>query len=1167
MPCAACGHDNEPGSRFCDECGATMAVACPSCAEPNRPDARFCKSCGAQMAGETAPQARHAQPAATAERRLVTVLFTDLVGFTTFAEDRDPELVRELLSRYFETATDLIGRHGGTVEKFIGDAVMAVWGTPAAHEDDAERAVRAALELVEAVRALSPALQARAGVLTGEAAVTLGAQNQGMVAGDLVNTAARLQGVAEPGTVLVGEATMRAASGAIVFEPIGDHSLKGKTAPIPAWHALRVVAARGGQGRADALEAPFVGRDEELRQLKEQLHAVGREQRVRLVSITGPAGIGKSRLVWELEKYVDGVTENIWWHRGRSPSYGEGITFWALGEMIRRRAGLAEDDDEATTRERIAATLAQHVPDAGDRERIEPALLTLLGVEPAPEGGRDTLFPAWRLFFEKIAASGTTVLVFEDLQWADSGLLDFIDHLLDWLKALPVMVVTLARPELFDRRPDWAAGRRHLTAMSLEPLSNDAITELLAGLVPGLPDPAVRAIVARAEGMPLYAVETVRALLADGRIERLGDAYQPVGDLSQLAVPESLRSLIASRLDGLEGADRSLLQDAAVLGQAFSTDAVAAINGAPAAELEPRLRALVRRELLELESDPSSPERGQYRFVQSLIREVAYATLARRDRRARHIAVARHFEGQGDEELAGALASHYLAAHQASDEGPEADALAAQARIALSAAADRAASLGAPDQAVTFLDQALSVTTDPTDRAELLHRASLSASVAARRDAAEYATAAIEAFRQLNDAVGVARATGRLGHILLESGEQAEAVRVLEAAIAAAEEVDAPPVLAETLSYMARAYMRGADQQKAVAAADRSLIIAERLNLEEVATEALLNKGSALDNLGRRREGIALLEMAVERSRRYGWTSRELRARHNLAAAYADDEPVRATLMTQEALELARQLGDRGSAVGLCANTAIGMYDAGRDWDEQMASLKEVLAGTTLRFDRIRLRSALGLFETARGEALDSLAAEMREIVGDSSNPAELQMLAFAESDVALLSGDLARAYRQGILATELATSQPEAGYYIAGRAAILARNLEWMRPAAEGMARVQLSGRSNTALKVQYVAAVAALEGRRADALVGFRESRNLVRDMGLWFQAARHTMEAIILLPDEPEVLAWADEARSLFEKLGAKPYLDRLDEALASASASSLPVPASETARASA
>ena len=334
-----------------------------------------------------------------AERRLVTVLFADLVGFTPFAEERDAEEVRETLTRYFDLASEVIARYGGSVEKFIGDAVKAMWGAPVAHEDDAERAVRAGLELVDVVRSLGPEIQARVGVLTGEAAVTLGATNQGMVAGDLVNTAARLQSVAAPGTVLVGEATYRAGSSAIAFESLGQQALKGKSSPVPAWRALRVVAQRGGQGRAEGLEPPFVGREEELRLLKDALDATGREQRVRLVSITGPAGIGKSRLAWEFEKYLDGVVENVLWHRGRSPSYGEGIAFWALGEMVRRRAGLLETDDEATARGRLAATVAQYVPGEEDRRWVEPALLALLGLEPAPAGGRDALFAGWRLFF------------------------------------------------------------------------------------------------------------------------------------------------------------------------------------------------------------------------------------------------------------------------------------------------------------------------------------------------------------------------------------------------------------------------------------------------------------------------------------------------------------------------------------------------------------------------------------------------------------------------------------------------------------------------------------------------------------------------------------------------------------------------------------------------
>ena len=441
-----------------------------------------CRPAGRRQSTERPPSRRPP----VSERRLVSILFADLVGFTTLAEGKDAEDTRELLSAYFDLSRDVIGRYGGTIEKFIGDAVMAVWGAPVAHEDDAERAVRAALDLVDEVRTLGPTIQARAGVLTGEAAVTLGATNQGMVAGDLVNTASRLQSAAAPGTVLVGEATHRAASNAIAFEEAGEQTLKGKTSPVPAWRALRVVAELGGRNRSETLEAPFVGRDDELRLLKDLFHATGRERRARLVSVIGPAGIGKSRLGWEFSKYTDGVVDTTYWHVGRSPAYGEGISFWALGEMVRRRAGLFETDDETTTRLKIAETLVEYVPDEADRRWIEPALLTLLGVETSA-GGSEQLFAAWRTFFERIADQGTVAMVFEDFHYADSGLIDFVDHLLEWSRSVPIFVITLSRPELLERRADWGAGKRNFTSLYLEPLDPGAMRELLAGLVPGLP--------------------------------------------------------------------------------------------------------------------------------------------------------------------------------------------------------------------------------------------------------------------------------------------------------------------------------------------------------------------------------------------------------------------------------------------------------------------------------------------------------------------------------------------------------------------------------------------------------------------------------------------------------------------------------------------------------
>jgi len=371
LDCPVCGTTNEPGRKFCGECGTLLASACPSCGASNAPGVKFCGECGTDLRNPGAAVAAGKPDAPTAERRLVSILFADLVGFTTLSESRDAEKVRELLDRYFAAATQIIGSYGGTIEKFIGDAVMAVWGAPTAFEDDAERAVRSALDLVAAVEALGAEvgaeLRVRAGVLTGEAAVTLGATNQGMVAGDLVNTASRLQSVAPPGTVLVGDATYHAASDAIAFEPAGDQLLKGKAAPVPAYRALRVVARRGGAGRNEQLEAPFVGRGPELRMLKDFHVATGAERRPRLVSIIGQGGIGKSRLIWEFQKYLDGVTEVVYWHQGRSPAYGVGISFWALAEMVRTRTGISDGDDPAAARAQLSDALAEWVTDEAER--------------------------------------------------------------------------------------------------------------------------------------------------------------------------------------------------------------------------------------------------------------------------------------------------------------------------------------------------------------------------------------------------------------------------------------------------------------------------------------------------------------------------------------------------------------------------------------------------------------------------------------------------------------------------------------------------------------------------------------------------------------------------------------------------------------------------------
>jgi class 3 adenylate cyclase/tetratricopeptide (TPR) repeat protein len=1165
--CAACGTESPVGRKFCSECGSPLARSCPTCGAQTQPGQKFCSECGTQLAeGSAAPAAAAGQsltaaagaagsstpvvPIAAvpvAERRLVTVLFADLVGFTAFSEGRDAEETRELLSRYFEGARDAVTRYGGTVEKFIGDAVMAVWGTPTAHEDDAERAVRTALDLIDAVRQLGPGIEARVGVMTGEAAVTLGAAGQGMVAGDLVNTASRLQGVAPPGTVLTGERTRRAANAAIAFEPAGEQLLKGKEAPVQAFRALRVIAQRGGRGRTDRLEAPFVGREVELRLLKDFFHATGRERRPRLVSIIGQAGVGKSRLAWELHKYIDGIVESVLANAGRSPAYGEGVTFWALGEIVRERTGLKEGDDEETTRRKIAETLDERVPDPVERRQIEPALLTLLGIEPAPAGGREELFTAWRTFLERGAAGRTTILTFEDLQWADAGLLDFIDYMLEWSRGQPLMVLVLARPELLDRRPDWGAGRRNAVTLSLEPLPEEAMRALLAGLAPGLPEATVRRIVQRADGIPLYAVETVRMLVNDGRLVETEDGYRPTGDLDDVAIPETLQALISARLDALDPIDRSLLQNAAVLGQSFPYAALAAVTELPTEELTSRLSGLVQRELLTILANPSSPETGQYEFVQALIREVAYSTLAKRDRRSKHLAAARYFESLGDDELAGVLAAHYLSAYRESPPGPEADALAIQARLALRGAADRATALGSNEQATTFLEQAIDVTTDPEEVELLLEQAGVAADAAGRLERAEsLLSRAVEAARTTGTGEALQRSLAHLASFYNSSGRAEQAVRLLEPLV----DGDDRPVSGGSAllvrSQLARAYFFAGDAERAVRVSDQVLAAAERSGDMVVLTDTLITKGTALGMMARTREGLALIAGGRELAQRYGLGASTVRAYANETSIMTGVDPRRTLELARRGLEECRRLGRRSTAVVLLINGAQVAERTG-DWTwatEAVAAEISELEG----IDRATLLTELARLKALRGEPTEDIVAEIELLLrgyDDIQSRAETGSMRALR---ALLAGRPTEAADGWLEAGSLKIGEPELflhGAWAAVWAHDVARAHEALRQFDEMGARGEAYDTRRGALG----AGVAALQGRPAEALPVYREALRTWHDMGLVVDEALTAIDMVELLPPgTPEVDAAAAAAREILAGLGAGPYLARLDAAMA-------------------
>ena len=583
------------------------------------------------------------------ERKTVTIVFVDLVGFTAQAEQLDPEDVRSVLSPYQARLRTELERHGGTVEKFIGDAVMAVFGAPSAHEDDPERAVRAALAIRDwAVE--QPALQIRIAVNTGEALVTVDArpaEGEGMVAGDVVNTAARMQSAAPVNGILVGETTYRATQHAIEFREAPPVHGKGKAEPIPVWEAVDSVA-RFGVDLVERTKSPLVGRERELELLRSILGRVQKERSAQLVTLVGVPGIGKSRLVGELFRHAEDESELIRWRQGRCVPYGESITFWALGEIVKAEAGILETDAPDEAERKLQQAVARLVPEEAEARWLEGELRALVGLasdgrQSAPESAT----AAWRRFLDAVAESGPTVLVFEDLHWADDGLLEFLDDLVDFLRSAPLMVVGTARPELLERRRTWGGGKANATTISLQPLDEEETTQLISSL---LDQPLQLAedrqtLLERAGGNPLFAEQYVRMLAERGT----------TGDL-----PESVQGVIAARLDALPRPEKDLLQEAAVHGKVFWLGGVTAGSGVRSADAEDLLRALERKDFVVRERRSAVAGDTQFTFQHVLLRDVAYGQIPRRARAEKHRRAAEWIEGLGrPDDNAELLAYHY----------------------------------------------------------------------------------------------------------------------------------------------------------------------------------------------------------------------------------------------------------------------------------------------------------------------------------------------------------------------------------------------------------------------------------------------------------------------------------------------------------------------------
>jgi class 3 adenylate cyclase/tetratricopeptide (TPR) repeat protein len=1111
------------------------AVAeCPSCGKELPGQFPFCPFCGAALAEEP-------QPTALEERKIVSVLFCDLVGFTAASEKQDPEDVRARLRPYHARLRSEIEAYGGTVEKFVGDAVMAVFGAPVAHEDDAERSVRAGLRILEAIAELNAAdpgleLQVRIGINTGEAVVALGAQpeqGEGIVTGDVVNTAARIQTAAPIDAVVVSEQTHRATSRVFEYEPLEPASVKGKAEPLPLWRAI-AARARFGTDITRQYGTPLVGRELEKPLLIGILERAAQQRSCQLVTVVGEPGVGKSRLVAELLNYAEARPGIIRWRQGRCLPYGEGITFWALGEIVKAEAGILESDSvEVAAAKLEAAVSAEH----SERQWLLLRLGPLVGVEATSPAERQELFTAWRRFLEALAAARPTVLVFEDLHWADDALLAFLEHLAEWSQGVPLLVLCAARPEVYERRPGWGAGLRNAHTINLSPLSDEETAQLVSQLVTTALGPELEeAIVERAGGNPLYAEEFVR-LLADRSLEA-----------DEGLLPDSIQSLIAARLDTLSTERKSLLQDAAVIGKVFWAGALAEVGERGPADVELALHELALKELVRTARTSSMEGETEYAFWHLLVRDVAYAQIPRADRGRRHRKAAAWIErkaGERVEDLAEVLAYHYLQAlelAEAAGDTVQAEELAQPAGRFLALAGERALGLDTV-QAETRLARALELTPDDDpERPELLVRWANAVFQAGRlSDATDALEAALVDLRARSDTEAVARALQLLARVTRRSGTgpsialAAEAVDLLEQEAPSADLVDA-------YAQLANSQMLAGAHAEAIVAAERAVSVAERLGLPEPA-RALGYHGFARAYLGDA-DGLAEMEHALARLFERGEGQDAAVLMNNLAIArYPLEGPARALASFDEGIAFCRERGIVDP--WLETNFPLLFVELGRP-DEAVAQavrLAPMLEAVGNLVDLCEVRASELAVRLARGQHTSAEEAEWLVSTMRTVRNADITGLSLATA-AAALAAEAPDQARELLAEIEQVPGARQTPYY--------ARRLPAMVRTTLALGDTGLAEQLAAGLELRYPldehalcaarAQLAEAAGKQAEAAELYAEAAERWREFGNVPERAYALLGQgrCLAALGRPVAEVPLAEARALFESMGYKPAL---------------------------
>jgi class 3 adenylate cyclase/tetratricopeptide (TPR) repeat protein len=880
LACVTCRAEAREGDRFCRECGSALYRTCPTCGSEQAATASFCSNCGSALAAD----ARRAEPGSDQEeRRVVTVLFADLVGSTALGERLDPEDVRMLQGELFTLVNEEVERFGGVSEKFAGDAVLAVFGVPRTHEDDAERAVRAALAVQTAFGRYADVVRERhgaetglrVGVSTGEVVTGRDAASRGelMVSGDTVNVAARLQQLAEPGTVLVGERTQRATRRNVAYGEVVELVAKGKDAPVRAWRAIEAIGDVGARG--DGRAAPLIGRDDDLALLRLTAARVERERAPQLVTIFGHAGVGKSRLVEELVRGLDSGQAVV----GRCVPYGDGITYLPLAQIASDLAGIRDDDDSEVALAKLRASVERTVSPEHVDHVLESLAWTVGLAQPGQSAGiggladvQSALRDAWVRYLAALGRDELFVMVIDDVHWASGPLLDLLEHVLDGLENAAVLVVCPSRPEFVDTRPTWGSARLNASTITLAPLGPADAESLLSALLEGgaLSGDVATAILHPADGNPFFVEEMLSMLVEQGALERTNGSWKATRELATLDVPDSIHGVIAARIDLLQASEREALRRCSVMGRVFWPTAVGVDD-----EL---IAGLGRRAIVFEQAQSSYSGRREFSYKHALTHEVAYGTLPRPERRELHRLVAEWLSGAARRaETTELIAYHF---DEALRHGDPDDHLRRLTFDALLEAGDEAQRRGAYASAERLLGRALELAPDDRQRTSALV-------LAARVDVH---TARYErAIARLDDAIGSTRASG-------------------DAAL-----------LADALGVKARVSWLTGRWHDALDSAVQAVDVLEGLPETEELARALARL-SQIEMLRSLPSAAADAVRAVEVAQRTGERAAEANARINLVVANSYDGTVLAPSEALEIVDFALSAGAHEESVRAVVN-------------------------------------------------------------------------------------------------------------------------------------------------------------------------------------------------------------------------------------------------------